>query len=109
MISKVQIKYIRSLHQKNIGEKRRFIAEGEKVVEELLQSNISVFQVYATQDWSIPAGVSAEIISSDELKQISLLQSPNKVLAVAKTPQTIFKPDLFPYHLFLDEIKDPEI
>ncbi|MBK7958228.1 MAG: RNA methyltransferase [Bacteroidetes bacterium] len=108
MISKVQIKYIRSLHQKKYREEEgRFIAEGEKVVEELLQSNISVFQVYATQDWSIPVGVSAEIISSDELKQISLLQSPNKVLAVAKTPQTIFEPDLFPYHLFLDEIKDP--
>ena len=107
MISKVQIKYIRSLHQKKYREAEgKFIAEGEKVVRELLQSNISIKQVYATQDWSIPAGISAEMISEEELNQISLLQSPNKVLAIAETPQFILEKSSLPYELYLDDIKD---
>ncbi len=53
MFSKSTIKYIQSLqHKKFRDEYNAFVAEGPKVVTELLQTGIfSCKAVYATQDW----------------------------------------------------------
>jgi len=53
MISKNEVKYIQSLyHKKTRDEEGLFIAEGVKLVNELLQSNFVIRKIYATDEWS---------------------------------------------------------
>ncbi len=52
MLSKNQIKFVNSLKQKKYREEHNlFIAEGNKIVSELLNSSIVVKQVYATSEF----------------------------------------------------------
>lgn len=109
MISKNNIKYIQSLHlKKNRDEERIFIVEGPKMVNELLQSGLQVEQIYAVDgNWLQTDGVNsnAQVISSDALKQISGLRTPNQVIALAKQ-----KPQREPddkLMIMLDGIQDP--
>ena len=52
MISKNQIKFIRSLHQAKYRRiEKLFIAEGPKVVGELLRSRFTVKSIFALSDW----------------------------------------------------------
>jgi len=91
MISKNQLKYIQSLGQKKSREaENKFVAEGPKIVGELLAAkNCKVIQVFALKEWikhEANADHHAEIIeiTEDELKKISQLSTPNQVLAVAE-------------------------
>ena len=104
MLTKNQIKLIRSLSvKKNRQKYGLFIVEGEKLVNEVLNSDWEVEGIYATKEWS---GQNAIIISNSDLKRISSLKTPNKVLAVVKikmgsidiTNNTV---------LALDGVKDP--
>ena len=53
MISKNEVKYIQSLyHKKTRDEEGLFIAEGVKLVNELLQSDFVIKKIYATDEWS---------------------------------------------------------
>ncbi|WP_196890207.1 TrmH family RNA methyltransferase [Aureivirga sp. CE67] len=89
MLSKNQIKFINSLHNKKYRNKYGFfIAEGIKVVNELLDSNLELHELYATEDFNINLDSQTQIISENELKKISNLKSPNKVLAIFKIPET---------------------
>jgi RNA methyltransferase, TrmH family len=90
MLGKSKIKYIQSLGQKKFrDETGLFMAEGPKVVQELLESDPGrVKQVYAVKEWldrnnPAPAGIQVEEISETELEKISQLKTPNQVLAVA--------------------------
>jgi len=110
MISKVQMKFIRSLHLRKFREKEGlFIAEGVKIVEELLGSEFELKSLFATDSWQEPPGVSVERITDAELNQISLLESPNKVLAVAHLPEPMLPNDFLDTGpvLVLDGIQDP--
>ncbi|MBR2648872.1 MAG: RNA methyltransferase [Sediminibacterium sp.] len=111
MISKNEAKYIQSLFQK----KQRdilgvFVAEGVKLAHELIQSGIDIEQIYATEDWEpeIPAPIPIQRVSAIELSKISGLQTPNKVLVIAKKPSYSFKgiPEKS-FSLALDGIQDP--
>ena len=52
MLSKSQISFINSLKQKKYREEHQlFIAEGAKIVPELLNSTIVVKQVFATSEF----------------------------------------------------------
>lgn len=89
MLSKSQVKYIQSLGQKKFrDEAGLFIAEGPKIVSELIsRCPAQVKEVFALEDWlneqpSLPAGISASIISPEELEKISQLKTPNCVLAL---------------------------
>jgi len=117
MLSKSQIKYIRSLHSKKFRlQHQRYIAEGPKVVNELLIPNGNIEQIFATKSY---IGQSTDLskssfevieIKSDELAKISTLKSPNEVLAVVKM-DTINKPptEIGEHNLVLalDGINDP--
>lgn len=114
MLSKNQIKYVNSLKQKKYREEHNlFIAEGTKIVPELLVSDISVKQVYATSDFfrnnKIAATIERFEIKENELERISALMTPNEVLAVCETPhyQLEIDPLKEKLTLVLDEIKDP--
>lgn len=113
MISKNDIKNIKSLAIKKIRkEKGVFIAEGHKMVEELLNA-MECTLIVSTQEWAekqkrLPS-VRTEIVSESVLKQTSLLQTPQDVLAVFKIPEyncglEIARTELV---LALDSIQDP--
>ena len=79
MLTKNHIKLIRSLSLKKNRQKHGlFIVEGEKLVNEVLNSDWEVEGIYATKEWS---GQNAIIISNHDLKRISSLKTPNKVTA----------------------------
>jgi len=108
MVSKNQIKLISSLHlKKNRIACQLFIAEGVKVIQELLKSNFTLEHLYCTEPLfdSVQADLKS-IISESELKKISALTTPNNCLAVFKIPTSvpIVEKGLI---LALDDIRDP--
>ncbi len=111
MLSKNEVKYIQSLcHKKQRHESRLFIAEGVKLINELIKSKLAIKKLYATDDWENEFSCKAELIriTKDELEKISSLQTPNKVLALIEEPkQTILKINKNNWVLALDDIQDP--
>jgi TrmH family RNA methyltransferase len=108
MVSKNQIKLITSLQQKKYRfANKLFFAEGVKVIQELLQSNFELEQLYTTQnDFETVASAKKTVIDADDLKKISALSSPNSCLAVFKIPaeKKRMESGLI---LALDSIRDP--
>ena len=86
MLSTHQKKYVNALKQKKFRDlNQSFIVEGVKMVEELLGSEFEIQHIYATQNWvENHKDTDALAISEKELKSISLLKTPNEVLAIAK-------------------------
>lgn len=104
MLTKNQIKLIRSLSiKKNRQKYGLFIVEGEKLVNEVLKSDWKVEVIYATKEWS---GQDAITISNYDLKKISSLKTPNKVLAVVKIKKSSLEINTNTV-LALDGVKDP--
>lgn len=108
MVSKNQIKLINSLHQKKFRQANNlFIAEGVKVINELLQSNFELENIYATEALfpEVPPQ-KFTLINENDLKKISALTVPNNCLAVFKIPESkkIEEQGLI---IALDDIRDP--
>ena len=117
MLSKNQAKNINNLHQKKFRSKEKlFIAEGPKVVEEFLHSDLKIREIFALEAWienHITALMKLHVryvpVSEKELQSISGLQTPNEVLAVCEQPEYGLaaidkRASLF---LYLDQISDP--
>jgi TrmH family RNA methyltransferase len=107
-ISKNQLKLITSLSQKKYRQKHQlFIAEGVKVVSELLSSSFEIALLFCTQDYETAIRKECIVrISEAELKKISVLKSPNKVVSVFKIPQEELVPPS-KLILVLDGLNDP--
>jgi TrmH family RNA methyltransferase len=112
LVSKSQVKYIQSLsHKKFRDEAGVFVAEGPKIVGELLRvPGLRCRQVYAVREWAEGAGagtVPLQEIGDAELERISSLATPNQVLAVFEKP--VFPAPDFGRGttLVLDGIQDP--
>jgi TrmH family RNA methyltransferase len=108
MVSKNQIKLITSLQQKKFRQLHKlFIAEGVKVIQELLDSNFVLEHLFVTE--SIFENIkndSKSLISEAELKKISCLATPNNCFALFQIPE----PELMtPSGLIvaLDAVRDP--
>ena len=87
MITKNQIKLIRSLSKKKIRKKYKlFIAEGSKVVDELLASNLELDSIYSIENKYEGYDCFFKT-SSEKLSMISNLKTPNNVLALFKIPE----------------------
>lgn len=91
MLVKQKLKYIQSLGQKKFRQQEKlFIAEGPKLVSELLQVDPPmVKEVFSLKEWineneKILVKVPVTEISETELERISQLTTPNKVLAIAR-------------------------
>ena len=116
MLSRSQSKLIASLRiGKYRSEEGLFVVEGVKMVGELLASNFEIKTVFATQAWiagkHLPPDrylVDIEEINEAELKKISVLTTPNQVLAVAYV-KTYRNPGFLAgeWVLALDQIRDP--
>ena len=88
MISKNKIKYIRSLElKKNRNKEGKFVAEGFKVVDDLLALQPADL-IVATSEWLKGKHLAAQTevieVTEEELKKVSFLQHPQQVLAVFK-------------------------
>ena len=86
MISKNKIKYIRSLElKKNRNKEGKFVAEGFKVVDDLLALQPADL-IVATQEWLHGKHFADQTevieVTEEELKKVSFLQHPQQVLAV---------------------------
>ena len=107
MLSKSQIKLITSLKQKKYRQQHKlFVAEGKKIILELLQSNLQLHQLYTT---TIEFDVLDDLvtqISDNELKKISFLKSPNTALAVFRIPDETPN-DFKKLVVALDDVRDP--
>ncbi len=116
MLSKSQLSFVKSLHQKKFRKEHAlFIAEGYKLVSKFILSGYQVHTVYSTAD-NMPkmAKLSQNInlieTSPAELNKISTLQNPQGVLAIIKTrEQPVYKPQNFKdcFTLVLDGVQDP--
>lgn len=124
MISKSELSFVKSLHQKKYREQNGlFLVEGAKMVEELLNSSFSIHSIYALGYYLATAQISAKLtknikireVTQAELKKMSLLNTPNQALAVAYIPQTVAsagnpaKGGTFSgkFSVFLDRVQDP--
>ena len=113
-LSKNRIKYIHSLELKKIRKQEKvFLAEGHKLVEELLGRFKCRFLV-ATSEWltqNNPSVYVEEIheVSEEELAKASLQKSPQQVLAVFEKPNDYYDKELFNNSLCLalDDVQDP--
>lgn len=87
-LSKNKIKKINSLRQKKHRIScQLFVAEGVKIINELLHSQFVLEHLYCTENMLEYNKVSPKtIISEVELKKISSLKTPNKALAIFKIP-----------------------
>ena len=135
MISKNQQKYISSLElKKNRKKDNVFVAEGFKIVEELLHAGFHAKMIVGCEEWmsrpsksplkgdfstSQPSPFKGErgegplliTVTEDELRKTSFLQHPQQVLGVFEIPDnnTIPEANWFREHLCiaLDGVQDP--
>lgn len=113
MLSKREIKDIQSLsHKKFREELNLFVAEGPKIVGELIELvPEKIEKLYAVKEWIESNRVLAQKTNAIEidrnvLERISHLQSPNQVLAVIKKFSSVI-PGGSGFTLYLDAIQDP--
>lgn len=117
MISKNKIKYIQSLAlKKKRKEENAFLAEGPKIVTDLLE-NFVCRTLVATEEWLkrhphiqlSPKLLEIIPVNHDELSRASLLKTPQEVLAVFSTSSSTFDSKLIEQSLCLalDGIQDP--
>jgi TrmH family RNA methyltransferase len=113
MVEKTKQKLIASLSQKKIRDKTGlFVAEGPKLVKDLLAAGIEAEMILATPSYlkalKFPPP-QTEAIDDTELRKLSFLKTPQGVLAIFRKPAQTFS---FGDHanqltLCLDGIQDP--
>ncbi|MDR2918310.1 MAG: RNA methyltransferase [Tannerella sp.] len=113
MLSKSKIKLIRSLEKKkNRDELQLFVAEGNKLVSDLIQTFECEWMIAKTSWMATQGNIPAKEIfidENDEIRKISLLKTPQDVLAIFKHPICKLE-DANPSNqliLALDGIQDP--
>ncbi|HIP49815.1 MAG TPA: RNA methyltransferase [Lutibacter sp.] len=108
MISNKEVKLITSLSQKKYRNKHLlFVAEGEKLVLELIKAKYTVENIYYTNmfNYDIEEHLALKV-SEKDLKRISSLKTPSKVVGVFKIP-TYKKTIEGGLQVVLDGIQDP--
>jgi RNA methyltransferase, TrmH family len=122
-LSKARIQYIQSLKIKKYRQSyTSFIVEGEKMAKEILiaanntPEHIDIESIYATETWMQDNSISLRplfskclTITERELKTISSLTTPNKVLIIVKIRAFEWNEQLIREHFsfYLDGIQDP--
>ena len=116
MLSKSQISFIKSLHQKKYRKENGiFIIEGIKSIEEFTQSNYQIHSIYHLAQYhpllpALSANIKLFEVNNAELDKISTLQTPQGVLALVHLPKppvldaSILKNT---FTLVLDGVQDP--
>lgn len=117
MLSKKQIKLISSLKKKKFREQNGlFVAEGYKLVGDLLKSGLQAKYFLHTKEWIIDNGIDESynidlIIECDlsDIKKVSNLNSLPQVLCVFNIPdKNIDKQEISDsLSILLDDVQDP--
>lgn len=104
MISKNQQKLIRGLELKKFRRREQlFVAEGPKVVGDLLKAGYTPQALFSTTEQP-----GAQLVTEDELRRISFLQHPQQVLALFPLPgPELEQPQPGSLYLALDGVQDP--
>ena len=118
MLSKNQIKEIQSLQvKKNREEKKTFLAEGIKTVNEIInESPIIIEHIFATHEFIHKntlkirqLQIKYTEITEEELKKISIQNNPNQAVAICNYFKA--RPVSFDFEnnfsFYLDDIRDP--
>lgn len=107
MLSKNQIRFINGLkRKKNRKAEGLFVAEGKKLVLDLLDSDIQADRIFCLPDFECPQPEKVQHISERELSSVSSLTTPNIVLGIFRIPES--KPvHKSGYAIALDDINDP--
>ena len=105
-MTKAEIQFIRSLSDKRTRDAEHlFIAEGDKLVEEIRNSEFRIRRIYTTRpDIN---GVDVEHIDKKEMERISQLKTATDTLAVVEQPR--YRLDIEPKTLILalDGVQNP--
>lgn len=116
MLSKSQISFIKSLHQKKYRKETGFfIIEGIKSISEFLNSEYQINSIYFTPQIfaalpKLKANINLFEVTETELEKISTLKTPQGILALVHTPEkrgidyNILKNG---FSLVLDDVQDP--
>ena len=109
MLSKNQIKIITSLSQKKYRKQHQlFIAEGKKVIEELLP-NFDLEWLFCVGDLNFKNVDKNKVyqVTETEIKKISALTTATDCLAVFRIPEQEENQELKGLIVALDDIRDP--
>ena len=105
MVTKNQINLIRQIKRKrNRKEKKLFMVEGKKSIDEFLKSDYKLYEIYSTNPTEIHSDNVIEI-STNELNKLSSLKKPNKHIAIFHQKKQILKKRNF--YILFDRINDP--
>jgi TrmH family RNA methyltransferase len=113
MLTKAKVKLIQGLEQKRHRQREGlFLAEGPKVVAELLDSRLQIAEIICTEAWSSAHAPRAmaypiEVVTYSEMRKITQLTHATDVLALAYIPEEQ-QPDLSRgLWIALDAVQDP--
>ncbi len=107
LLSQQEIKHLNALKIKKYRTKySQFIAEGDKIIKELIDKGMEVVHIYTThpEEFNVKE---IKKVSEADLKKISALQHPNQSLAVIAIPTSTFTIDDNEWIVVLDDIQDP--
>lgn len=114
MLGKNRISTLRKLHQKkHRAEEHLFLAEGAKIVGELLRDGTLPIEVLALKSWTQKLenhnlNIELTEISEADMQRISTLVTPSEVLAVCRFPnEELLEPTEKSLILVLDSVRDP--
>jgi len=115
MISKQNIELIRSLtHKKNREQTGLFVAEGSKLVFDLLKTSLIPKEIFLTADGLSACDLkllpfNAVQLSDKEMERISAFKNPSSILALFEIPtyQEVESPSFDGLNLVLDGLQDP--
>ncbi len=107
-MTKREIQLVRSLADKRARDQEHlFVAEGFKLVEEILGSALSIRRIYTTR--ADIHGANVEHVERSDMERISMLKSPSDTLAVVEQPHYNFSIDDIATRLTiaLDGVQNP--
>jgi len=116
MLSKSQISFIKSLHQKKYRKEHGlFIVEGIKSIKEFFQSSYQIHTIFYNSEQynllpKLPANINLFEVKNAELDKISTLQTPQGFLALVHIPKNrelALKALKNQFTLVLDGVQDP--
>ena len=114
MLSKSLIKLIHSLEMKKFRKEHNlFVAEGEKLVKDLLMSGVECEKIIATEqfgNWNKEFKIKEFItVNDEELKKASFLRAPQGIIGIFKQRESQYDPTIAQKELCLalDDVQDP--
>ena len=106
-MTKAEIQFVRSLADKRVrDEEHLFIAEGDKLIDEILESGLRVRSLYALEGHFVGR---AETVTAKEMERISQLKTASTSLAVVEQPRHKSSASASPeaLSLALDGVQNP--